>query len=274
MVRGRPPLSPRLADTIQQKLPEPARTIVEKTRGEDVLLFASGLSFYALISFVPLMITVIWIAGLVVGDERIHRFATELRHVAPENVDAGGFVQRVADLGTSVGLVALLTALWPASSYGAGLRRSFDRLSRKRTKELKGLKGRGLALIVLLPIFVLGSLLGSYAGTAIVGDSLGEEILGIGLALLIGFAGTALGVALIYRMFPPERLPWSRIARGTLWAAVTISLLSLAFTVFANTVNFETHYGTAGIAALVLIGLWMFLANTMLLVGYRIALDT
>jgi YihY family inner membrane protein len=249
------------------------REVLEKSRGQDILLFASGLSFYALVSVVPLCIFVIWITSLIVGDAQIRSFAHELKHVAPKNLDVGGFVQRVADLGTSLGVPALITALWPASSYGAGLRRAFDRLSAKKPKEAKGLKGRGLALIVLLPLFVLGSLLGSYAGTAVVGDALWERILGIALALLIGFAGTALGVALIYRIFPPERLPLRRILKGTLWSAATISLLSLGFTVFADNANFQQHYGTAGVAAIVLVGVWLFLANALLLVGYRIAQD-
>ena len=49
--------------------------------------------------------------------------ASELKRVAPKNLDVGGFVQRVADLGTSIGIASLITALWPATSYGAGLRR-------------------------------------------------------------------------------------------------------------------------------------------------------
>src|SRR5207248_3975844 len=99
----------------------------------------------------------------------------------------------------------------------------------KKPKEAKGLKGRGLALIALLPLFVLGSLLGSYTGTALVGNATWERVLGVALALVIGFVGMAIGVALIYRIFPPERMPWKQILKGTVWSAATISLLSLGF---------------------------------------------
>src|SRR5437764_9657807 len=160
----------RFVDRLERKLPPPARTVFERARGQDILLYASGLSFYALVSVVPLAIFVIWISSLVLGDHRVHEFARELKRVAPKNLDAGGFVQRVADLGTSLGVPALITALWPASSYGAGLRRAFDRLGPRNPREPKGLKGRGLALIVLLPLFVIGSIVASYAGPAIVGE--------------------------------------------------------------------------------------------------------
>jgi YihY family inner membrane protein len=263
----------RWVDRIERKLPAPVRRVVERSRDQDILLFASGLAFYALVSAVPLAIFVVWVTSVIAGDARMHTLARDLTRSAPKSLDLGRFVQRVSDLGTSLGVPALITALWPASSYGAGLRRAFDRLSPKRPKEAKGLKGRGLALIVLLPLFVLGSLLGSYTGTALLGDAVWERVLGVALALLIGFAGTAIAAALIYRIFPPERLRWKQILKGTAWSAATISLLSLLLTVFVSTANFKQHYGTAGVAAIVLLGVWLFLANALLLVGYRIDLD-
>src|SRR5438552_6373971 len=258
----------RWVERLAKRLPRPVRTIFARSRNQDILLFASGLSFYALVSVAPLAIFVIWVVSLIVGDQRIHSIASELKKVAPKNLDVGGFVERVARLGTSLGVPALVTALWPASSYGAGLRRAFDRLSEKNPKEAKGLKGRGLALLVLLPVFVMGSLIGSYAGTALVGNAGWERILGLMLAFVIGFVGSALGAALTYRICPPERPSIRQILHGTLWSAATISLLSLAFTVFARAASFQKHYGTAGVAAIVLLAVWLFLANALLLVGY------
>src|SRR5437764_3453844 len=166
----------RFVDRLERKLPPPARTVFERARGQDILLYASGLSFYALVSVVPLAIFVIWISSLVLGDHRVHEFARELKRVAPKNLDAGGFVQRVADLGTSLGVAALITALWPATSYGAGLRRSFDRLSHRQREELKGLRGRGLALIVVLPVFVIGSMVGSAVALGLAGHGVAGRI--------------------------------------------------------------------------------------------------
>ena len=263
----------RWVDRLERRLPRPVRTVFERSRNQDILLFASGVSFYALVSAVPLAIFVVWIVSLIVGDQRIHSIASDLRRVAPKNLNVGEFVNRVASLGTSLGVPALITALWPASSYGAGLRRAFDRIGPKNPRELKGLKGRGLALVVLLPLFVMGSLIGSYAGTAVLGNGTWQLAVGIPLSLLIGFVGTAIGVALIYWIFPPERMPLRQILKGTLWSAATISLLSLGFTIFANTVDFQNHYGTAGVAAIVLLAVWLFLANALLLVGFRVALD-
>ena len=100
-------------------------------------------------------------------------------------------------------------------------------------------------------------------------------MLGIGLALVFGFVGTAAASALIYAIFAPEHIGWRSILRGTLWSASTISVLSLGFALVADLGgNFQEHYGTNGMAAIVLLAVWLFLANALLLVGYRVALDT
>ena len=265
---------PRWADRLQERLPGPVKAVVSQARGEDILLFASGLGFYAMVSIVPLAIMTVWLMSLVLGDARIHQLASEVRRPASQSLDAGGFVQRVADLGTSLGVPALITALWPATSYGAGLRRAFDRLSNKQSEELKGLRGRGLALLVVLPIFVIGSLAGSVAALGLAGRGVAGVVLGVVIALLIGFGGTAVGVALIYRIFPPKPMPLRAIARGTAWSAGTITILTLAFALLLSMgTNFQQHYATSGIAVLVLLAVWLFLSNALLLVGYKIALN-
>jgi hypothetical protein len=37
---------------------------------------------------------------------------------------------------------------------------------------------------------------------------------------------------------------------------------------------FEEHYATSGLAGLVLLALWLFLSNAMVLIGYRVALKS
>lgn len=262
----------RLVDRVEQRLPGPLGRIVQTLRGDDILLYSAGLGFYALISIVPLVIVVAWLTGLVLGDDRVQQVAQQLQDAAPRNLQAGDFLERVVEQGTSLGLTAVVVGLWPATSYGAGLRRALHHLSGTDRKEMEGLRGRGLALLVLLPLFVLGSLVGAYAGTAVVGDGLAAGFLGAALALVVGFVGTAVGAALIYRIFPPERMSWREIGVGVLWAASSISILSLGFALFLSLgANFQDHYASSGMGALVLLGLWLFLANALLLVGYRLA---
>src|SRR6266700_7969962 len=61
------------------------------------------------------------------------------------------------------------------------------------------------------------------------GHGVAGRVIGVALAALIGFAGTAIGVALILRIFPPHPMPFHAVVRGTIWSATTIRVLTVAF---------------------------------------------
>jgi len=265
----------RLLDRVQDRLPAPIERFLKHARAQDVLLYAAALGFYGLVSVVPLTILVMWIVGLVLGDHRTHQLAAELRRVAPKNLGAGQALERVAQLGTQLGVVSTITALWPATAYGSGLERAFDRLSPRADTRLEGLKGRGLFFLVVLPVFILGSLLGSFAGLEALGSGGAARVIGYAVALAGGFLATGAALILIYRIFPPTRLRWRQVLRATLVAGAGISVLSLAFVAFVSAgANFEQHYATSGLAGIVLLALWLFLSNVLVLVGYRVALES
>jgi membrane protein len=237
---------------------------------EDILLLSAGLGFYALVSLVPLAVVVLWVSGLIAGDQRMEALAQAVGRFAPQDFGVDRALLRVAEAGTSLGLVAVVAAVWPASAYGSGLRRAFVRLSPGLRKDrMPGLRGRGLLLLVLLPVFVLGTLVASVTATGLFSDL---AVLGWILSVPLAFAVAGVGVALTYRIFPPKRLSWPAVARGASVVAVGVALLSLAFTLFlAVGADFERHYVISGVAGLVLLALWLFLANALLLIGYRAA---
>lgn len=260
---------------IEAWLPEPIRNVVERARTNDVFTYAAALGFYAIVSVLPLTILVLWLMSVVLGDDRVRQLAGEVGRVAPKNLGADRIVQRVAQLGSRLGVVAIITALWPATAYGSGLERAFDRLGPHRDEKLEGLRGRGLFFLVLLPVFVMGSLLASFAGSLALGTNGMGRLVGFAVALATGFLGTAVALILIYRIFPPTRLSWRDILRATLTAAAGISILSFLLILYVSLgANFEEHYATSGLAALVLLAVWLFLANVLVLAGYRVALET
>jgi uncharacterized BrkB/YihY/UPF0761 family membrane protein len=233
------------------------------------MLIASGLAFYALISFAPLAITALWIAGLILGDDRIRRFGTELRALAPSALGIDTALQQAADQGTSLGLPAALTAIWPATSYGSGLTRAFDRLS-ATDRSMPGIWGRAFVVLALLPLLTAGALLASYLGTTILGvEDLRSSAGSVG-ALVGSLVITAAVLALIFRVLPPNRLPSGQAVRASVIAAVGTSLLSLGvwlFLVYGS--DFEEHYATSALASVVLVGVWLYLSNALILLAYR-----
>lgn len=263
----------RLVEWAIDRLPSTAKKVVTEARDHDVILFAGSLAFHALVSIAPLTIVVLWIASLIIGDDEIEKMAEHLRQAAPKGLGAGDALESVAELGTQIGVPSLVAALWPATAYGASLRRGFARLSGEE-RHLKGLRGRGLVLIVLLPVLVLGVLLGSYFATTILRSEGPGLVLGVIGALGAGFFAAVSVIALLYRIFPARSLSWRAIFGATAVTAGAISVLSLLFTLYLTLgANFQEHYATSGVAGIVLLGVWMYLSNALLLTGFELALE-
>lgn len=259
-------------ERFEGKLPRWLQQIMRFLRTEDVLLSASGLAFYALVSLAPLAIVVMWITSLLMGEERVHRLAETLKEAAPENLGAGAALERVSEEGTRMGVSAAIAALWPATAYGSALVRGFDRLS-PGGRSLPGMRGRALAFI-LLPAFLLGSMGASLATTWAGGDGILRQIGGAGIALIAGLIGGGLALILVYRFFPPEHLGWKRILWTSGLVAGAVSVMSLGFGLYLTLgADFEERFAMSGVAGLVLFGVWLLLANAAMLIGYRVARD-
>ncbi len=98
----------------------------------------------------------------------------------------------------------MVAALWPATAYGSGLVRVFDRITFGQGEDRKGLRGRALALALVgaVPVLVLAGLLATFAGAAVLGDNPVETAIGLALAVVFGFSTTAAAVIMIYKVLP------------------------------------------------------------------------
>lgn len=248
------------------------RRAIGAARAEDVFLHSAALAFYGLISVAPLVVVALWVTTLVAGAGQVQHVANQLARVAPAALGVDTALQRVADLSTTFGLLAVVAALWPATAYGAGLVRVLDRIAGDRGSA--GLRGRGAALLLvcLLPVLVLGSLVAGYAGAATLGDSPAEVAVGLCVGLVLSFAATVAAVAVIYKVFPGTPPAWPQTLRGSLVAAGSIAVLSVGYVAYLRLgANFEQRYASDALASVVLLGVWLYGANIALLVGYRVA---
>jgi membrane protein len=262
-----PPSGPRPIRGLRR-----VQTAIGAARADDVFLHAAALAFYGLISVAPLVVVALWVTTLVVGPGQVHDYADDVARLAPASLGVDRALQRVADLSTTLGLVAVAAALWPATAYGAALVRVLDRVAGDRARN--GLRGRGAALLLvsLVPVLVLGSLVAGYAGAAALGDSPAEVTLGLFVGLALSFAATATAVAVIYKVFPRTPPNWRDTRRGALVAACCIAALSVAYVAYLRLgADFEQRYASDALTSVVLLGVWLYAANIALLVGYRVA---
>jgi len=249
-----------------------ARRVVDAAHDDDVFLYSAALAFYGLISVAPLIVVALWITSLVVGPGQVHQASDELARLAPPSLGAERALERSADLSTTLGLAAVVAALWPATAYGAALVRVLDRVAGEPAATGLRRRGSGLLLVGLVPVFILGSLVASYAGASALGDSGVEIAVGLVLALVTGFTATVATVALIYRVFPRTPPHWPATIRGALVASGIVSVLSAGYVAYLRLgANFERRYASTALTTVVLLGLWLFAANIALVVGFRTA---
>lgn len=233
-------------------------------------MIAAGLAFYALVSVAPLVIIALLATSLVVGDAAVQRTGEELARLAPTKLGVDRAFVQVANAGSGIGIWAAVGALWPATAYGAGLARAFNRLS-SRSRELPGLRGRALAFVLMaaLQIVVLAGLAVALVGPRLLGRGAVATAAGWAVAALAGFLGVAAMTGVIYRVFAPETVSWKGIGQAASTVAAGVSLISLFYGVFLHVgTNFEQRYASSGLALVVLLAVWLFLANALLLVGY------
>ncbi len=249
-----------------------ARRVVALVRTEDTLLYAAALAFYGLISVAPLVVVALWVTSLLVGQAQVHDVADRLAEAAPPDVGIDRALERVGDVSTTLGVVAVLVALWPATAYGTALARVLDRVAGDRASP--GLRKRGVALVfvALVPVLVLGTLVASYAGAVVLGDTGVAAAIGIVLALAAGFTTAVATVMVVYQVFPRTPPEWRATMHGALATATTISVVSAGYVAYLRFgADFERRYTSDALTAVILLGLWLFAANTALVVGYRIA---
>ena len=230
------------------------------------------MAFYGLISVAPLVVVALWLTTLVVGHAQVQHVADHLARLAPRALGIDKALERIAELGSTLGLLAVVAALWPATAYGSALVRVLDRMAADR--EATGLRGRGVALLLVcvMPVFVLGSLVAGYVGAATLGDSAVEVAIGLAFALALSFVATVATVAVIYKVFPRTPPDWPATLRGALVAGGSIASLSVAYVAYLRLgADFEQRYASDALAAVVLLGVWLFAANVALLLGYRAA---
>jgi membrane protein len=159
----------------------------------------------------------------------------------------------------------------PASLYGEGLVRAFDRLS-ATTGRRRSLRGRlgSLAVVAASPILLLGGLAAARGLTRAIGEGLGGRLLGVYFAFLVIWLTISPVLAFAYRALSPERpgtraLLWGAFGTGSFLAGT-----SLGYVLFLSLgIDLGGAYGgsLALATAAASVG-WLFLLHAMVLVGY------
>ena len=262
----------RWGGVIDDRLPDRLSNLVRRLADREILLTASSLAFYGLVSALPLLLIAFATVETIAGENTLQEFADQAAERGPEG--AGAFLDQLVEGGGALNLTTVLFTIWPATAYGGGLRRALLK-SVDVTDALPGLRGRliGLSLVLALPALVLAGIPLMFTLTVLAGEGLLGTVLGFVGAILAGGVLGTLIVTLLYRAFTPGSLGWHDTLKGAALTAALTSVFSLLFVIYLNVGDTEERFGGGTTAIVVLLGLWLFVANILLLAGYQAILE-
>jgi membrane protein len=255
------------------------RSIRAELRGRDTSLIAAGLTFYAGIAVVPLLVLSLGLTAWLTGTETVRSLAGRLAEVLPADLGAPDALARLVDAGVALTPLQALLTLLPISLYGEGLRRALLRFSPAHDR-FTAWRGRLLALplvvvapLLLYPLLLAGRELADLAQRTGVWATIGGFAVGYYSVLAV------LTVPLVwgFRVVAAGRLRWWAVVVGALLTAASLSGFLQGFVLFlALPLDLGAPFGgLVVVGGAVAVGFWLFLLHLVVIAGwlFTLALD-
>ena len=252
-----------------------AKAVKARMDDHNLTLVAAGVAFYSFLAFIPALVAVVSLYGLVANPADVTRQVDDFAGALPDEARAFMTSQIQSIIASSSAgvtlafVVGLAAAIWSASAAMVSLIQGID-LAQGRRRKRKFVAKRGLALALtvgaaalVIMVVLLVSSLPALLVDAGVGD-LGRWLLNVLrwplVALIMVYALAALYHVVAGRSGRP-RIGWGPVIGASLWllASVLFALYTANFSSYAET------YGT--LATIVVVLLWLWLAAVAALVG-------
>lgn len=267
-----------------------ARGIWRKGAQDEIFFLAGAISFNVLVAFIPLVITVVGVAGTVVAFMEADAQQTLLRYLSqsiPAAADLSvedfeGLLDSLASQGTGLLSVGFLFFLWVATrlvgTLRVVLRDIFD------LPEGRGIVAGKLFDIKMLlaagTLFALNVVLtiGLRISAGVVTDVLHidpESIPFMGQAnrlwaQLVAFITIWFMFLLIYRYLPPRRIKWATAVTAATFTAILGEILKFGFSWYVTGVaDFRSTWGN--IATIAIVVIWVYYTAVVFVLGGEVA---
>lgn len=265
-----------------------ARLVIEKARNRfmenNPITLAGALAFFSIFAAPPILIMIIFLAGLVTGHDMasqevfqiirtsVGQEAADLIH----NIVRNYFVEGISLVQQIISGVIFLFA---SSTYFIIIQRSLNQIWQVRTKSglhLKRVLKDRLISFILIMVMGIVLILSLVLETALVylSNRLDYLIPGVTPVLvnifgyLISYLAVMLILGMIYKFLPDVIIEWKVVWVGAAVTSFLFSLGKLAITFGLTQSNINNMYGTAGSTAIFL--LWVFYSSLILFFGAEI----
>ena len=235
---------------------------------------ASMVAYNLLLSILPITLIALFIAGRVLrSDELEESVLLDLERIFPSAAESTliELVRRLQEASTTTGIIALVAAVYFASSFWGALDTAFCRIYHRPCRSWVRQKLFALGMFAVVLLFIVASVaVPTLQGLLVTGT----EDLPFGLSNVRGLiyavtlvAGVLLlfGVlATTYQLVPRGGVPWRCVWPGALMATVAMGIVDYGFPLYLQNVT-TLRAGTTFV--FVLIALVWFYALALILLG-------
>ena len=241
---------------------------------QDMAIVAGGLTFYAAIAIVPLLLLTTRATSALTSREWVVDRFEDMALLLPDTLGARAALSALVQAGVGLGPLGIVVALFPATFYGEGLRRALTQFT-PATERFMGWRGRVLVLpFVLLAPVLLSVLLAASAGLKqfTTDGGAGELTLRVWLGFQCLWLVLAVPLGWGYGVIAPHRIRWQVLIVGSLVASSFIAGFVQGFVLFlAIPVDLGAPFGGLDvIGGGIAVALWMFLLHVLVLIGWAV----
>ena len=246
-----------------------------KAYDDNLTGLAAMVAYNLILSVLPLALVALFVAGRILSSEDVEASVVEdLERLFPQAAQSTLLdgLQRVQESSTTVGVVAVIAAVWFSSSFWGALDTAFCHIYHRdcRSWVRQKLFALGMLAIVLL-FFVASVTVPAVQGIVVrgsrdlpfgLGDARGAVYyltLAGGLLLLFTI------LCLVYWRVPRGPIPWRCVWPGAATAVVAIGIVDYAFPLYLSNVS-ALRIGTSFLFVIIVL-VWFYVLALILLAG-------
>jgi YihY family inner membrane protein len=246
---------------------------------DNIVALAAMLSYYLLLSILPLALLALYIAGRVLESVTLEeRVLDDLGTLFPATARSTlvAAIDQIRSTSTGSGVVAIVASIWLGSSFWGGLDTAFCRIYHVRCRSWLRQKGFALAMLVVVLLFITATVAVPTLQRLLVAGSdglpfgLGDvEVFVFAVSLGVGIVITFTLLCAIYWTVPNRRVPWRAVWPGALGATFAIAVVDYGFPLYLSTVSAFADIGSTLVFILIVL-LWFFVLSLVILSGATI----
>jgi membrane protein len=242
---------------------------------DNVTGLAAMVAYNLLLSILPITLIALFIAGRVLRSAELEQSVLlDLEQIFPTAAESTliEVVRRLQEASTTTGIIALVAAVYFASSFWGALDTAFCRIYHRPCRSWVRQKLFALGMFAVVLLFMVASV-AVPAVQSLIATGTGDLPLGLSnvrglvywITLVIGVVVLFGLLCMIYQLVPRGFIPWRCVWPGALAATAAIGIVDYAFPLYLQNVS-TLRAGTTLVFILIAL-VWFYALAIILLAG-------